>query len=442
VNYRPLSYTTSGAALVAALAVAIYFGAPEPKPTALQSATPVVPVPQSAPAPGIATIPEPEVDRSISAVPERMREIIERARTKGASTYWADAIELAFTEGFAAAVDHLRKFVPAEQLDEKISNLLALVGQERLEFLSEGLPLIHDPRQRSYASSSIINSWARKDALKLAAYATEHFSADQKNRAFELAVEALGKDSRFNDAQTVLNQMPASSARTRTIESLAHRWGKVDVGGGFAWARQFASAEDRLKAERTLIGEACAGASLERLQELATLYATEETRITWDSAIGQKLVATDVAAAAAWAETLQPASRDRLRQRVAVKVAETDLAQGTALALRLKSSSAIDEIHHALWQKDMRATTDWMWTLPDEYQHRVVVGIVMQWYRADEPAATAWVESLPAGGVRDRAMMWLAWEVDRAHPGTGGAVASKIADPKFKETAFNELPSH
>ena len=442
MNYRPLSYTTLGAALVAALAVAIYFGAPEPKPTALQSATPLISVPQSTPAPVIATITEPEVDRSISAVPERMREIIERARTKGASTYWADAIELAFTEGFAAAVEHLRKVVPPEEWDEKVLNLLAVVGGERLEFLSEALPLIHDPRQRSSATSLFISTWARKDALSLAAYATEHFSGDQKNSAFERAVEALGNDARFNDAQTVLNQMPASEARTRTIQSLAQRWGRVDIGGGFAWARQFEAAEDRLKAERALIGKASAGASLERLQELATLYATGETRTAWDSVIGRKLVGTDVAAAAAWAETLQPASRDLLRRLVAVKVAETDLAQGTALALRLEGPLAIDEIHHALWKKDMHATTDWMWTLPDEFQHRVVVGIVMQWYRADEPGATAWVESLPASGVRERAMMWLAWEVERAHPGAGEAVASKIADPKFKETAFNELRSH
>jgi hypothetical protein len=38
--------------------------------------------------------------------------------------------------------------------------------------------------------------------------------------------------------------------------------------------------------------------------------------------------------------------------------------------------------------------------------------------------------------------MWLAWEVERAHPGAGESVASKIADPTFKETAFNELRSH
>ena len=385
---------------------------------------------------------EPQVDRSISEMPEEMRRIIESARAKGVSNYWADAIELVFTVGFTAAVDSLRKFVPPEQLDEKISNLLSFVGQERLEFLSEGVQLIHDPRQRAFATSSIIHTWARKDALKLASYATEHLSGDQRNSAFERAIEALGKDARFRDAQTVLNQMPVSTVRTRTIQSLAQRWGRADIAGGFAWARQFTSQEDRLKAERALIGQASDGASLERLQELATLYATEETRITWDSVIGKKLVDTDVAAAAAWAETLQPASRDRLRHRIAVKIAQTDLVQGTALALRIKGPSAIDEIHRDLWQKDVRATTDWMWTLPDEYQHRVVVGIVMQWYRADEPGATAWVESLPASGVRDRAIMWLAWEVDRAHPGAGEAVASKIADPKFKEIAFNELRSH
>lgn len=450
VNSRPQTRTTVFvAALAAMLAAGLFFGTPQPLRTTSPSVVPAAP----APAGPLSTVPAAATvetaakdDESTNLLPELLRRIVGNVRAKGESIWWADAIEMAFTHGFTAAVDHLRQFVPAEQLDEKTSNLLSLVGQERLEFLGEGLPLIHDTNHRSSAASSIIYAWTRKDALKLASYATEHLSGDHKNRALERAIEALGKSARFSDAQTVLNQMPASKVRTQTIESLAQRWGSLDIDGGFAWARQLASAGDRLNAERALIGASRQGAWVERLQELATLYATEETRMTWDSAIGEKLVAIDVVTAAGWAETLQPASRDLMRHRIAAKVAQTDLAQGTALALRIEGdsarTSAIDQIHRELWEKDMQATTAWMWTLPDEFQHRVVVGVVMKWYRADEPGATAWVESLPASRVRDRAMMWLAWEVNRAHPASATEMANKIADPALRKTAFDELRRH
>jgi hypothetical protein len=274
-------------------------------------------------------------------------------------------------------------------------------------------------------------------------YSTEHLSGEQKNFALESAIRALSEAARFTDAQIALQQMPASQVRTRTLQSLAQRWGSRDIEGGFAWARQLASPEDRLNAERELIGAARQGASVERLRELATLYASDETRGIWDSVIGHKLVETDVVAAAKWADTLQPAPRDRLHQLIAAKIAQTDLAQGTTLALRIEGdsarTSAIDQIHRELAAKDMQAATAWMWTLPEEYQHRVVVGIVTKRFRADEPGTAAWVESLPASLVRDRAMMWLAWEVDRIHPGSATEFANRIADPALKKTALDQL---
>ena len=153
----------------------------------------------------------------------------------------------------------------------------------------------------------------------------------------------------------------------------------------------------------------------------------------------------DTEAAIALAGTLPDESRRSLQRRIAPKLALTDLARGTAFALRIDEEhariSAIDAIHQNLTQKSTQATIDWTWTLPEDLQLRVVVGIVTHWYREDEAAAKAWVAGLPQSRVRDRAATWLTWEVARRGDRAGAeAIANGINDPESKASAFKFMP--
>jgi hypothetical protein len=335
--------------------------------------------------------------------------------------------------------------MPPDRLDERIANLLSLLAQERLEFLIDGLPMIHGAESPFTVASGPINGWARKDPTRLAAFAFEHLDGKIKTYALDAAVGGLLKSGRFGEAESVLNKLPQSEKRAESFKKLAAEWGRQDFEGAIAWARRLSSPADQLALEKSAIGAGASKLTLQQARDLAAGYATEQTRTLWDSVIGGKVLDADPEAAIALASTLPDESRRSLQRRIAPKLALTDLARGTAFAVQIDEEhariSAIDAIHRNLTQKSTEATIAWTWTLPEDLQKRVIVGIVTHWYREDEAATKAWVASLPQNSVRDRAATWLAWEVARGGDRAGAlAIANGINDAEAKASAFKYMP--
>ena len=432
---------------VAVLVVAYYFSIPEPRQD-LATATTPAPEKISALEPTLAPPADAEElapPASAVLLPDMLQRLVARVREKGDNPWWADAIEAAYTSGFPAAVEILRQSMPPDRLDERIANLLSLLAQERLEFLIDGLPMIHGAQSPFTVASGPINSWARKDPTRLAAFAFEHLDGNIKTNALDSAVKELAKKGRFVEAESVLNKLPQSEKRTKSFKTLAADWGRQDIEGAIAWARGHSSPADQLDLEKSAILAGAYKLTLQQARDLATGYATEQTRPFWDSVIGGKVLEGDTEAAIALARTLPDESRRKLQTRIAPKLAQTDLARGTAFALQIDNESsrisAIDAIHHQLTQKSTQAAIDWTWTLPEDLQKRVVVGIVTQWYREDEAATKAWVASLPQNAVRDRAATRLAWEVARGGDRAGAeAIANGINDSESKASAFKFMP--
>ena len=432
---------------VAVLVVAYYFSIPEPRQDLATATTPApekISAPEPTPAPPADA---EELAPAVSAVvlPDMLQKLVARVREKGENPWWADAIEAAYTSGFPAAVEILRQSMPPDRLDERIANLLSPLAQERLEFLLEGLPMIHGADSPFTVASGPINSWAEKDPMRLAAFAFEHFDGQIKTYALDATVGGLLKYGQFVEAESLLNKLPQSKKRTESFKTLAAEWGQRDIEGAIAWARGHSSPVDQLEWERSAIRAGAHKLTLQQARDLAAGYATEQTRALWDSVIGGKVLDGDTEAAIALARTLPEESRRKLQTRIAPKLALTDLARGTAFALQIDEEhariSAIDAIHRNLTQKSTQATIDWTWTLPEDLQKRVVVGIVTHWYREDEAATNAWVASLPQNGVRDRAATWLAWEVARGGDRAGAhAIADGINDAEAKATAFKFMP--
>lgn len=433
---------------VAVLVVAYYFSIPEPRQDWAKAATPApekISAPKPTPA-ALADAEEPAPPASAVVLPDMLQKLVARVREKGENPWWADAIEAAYISGFPAAVEILRRSMPPDRLDERIANLLSLLAQERLEFLLEGLPMIHGAESPFTVASGPISRWAEKDPMRLAAFAFEHFDGQIKTLALDRAVGGLLKYGQFLEAEALLNKLPQSKKRTDSFKRLAEHWGRQDIEGAIAWARGHSSPADQFDWEKSAILAGAYQLTLQQARDLAARYATEQTRPFWDSVIGGKVLEGDTEAAIALARTLPDESRRRLQARIAPKLALADLARGTAFALQIENESsridAIDAIHEQLTQKSTKAVIDWTWTLPEDLQQRVVVGIVTHWYREDEAATKAWVASLPQNRVHDRAATWLAWEVARGGDRAGAeAIANGINDAESKASAFKFMPN-
>ena len=232
---------------VAVLVVAYYFSIPEPRQDWAKAATPApekTSAPEPTPTPP-ANAEELAPPASAVVLPDMLQKLVARVREKGENPWWADAIEAAYTSGFPSAVEILRQSMPPDRLDERIANLLSLLAQERLEFLLEGLPMIHGAESPFTVASGPINGWADKDPMRLAAFAFEHFDGQIKTLALDAAVGGLLKYGQFGEAETLLNKLPQSKKRTESFQTLAEEWGRQDIEGAIAWARGHSSPADQ-----------------------------------------------------------------------------------------------------------------------------------------------------------------------------------------------------
>ena len=159
----------------AVLVVLYYFSIPEPRHdwTAAATPTPGKTSPVEPPVALTTNADEPATNVGAVVLPDFLQTCVNQVRKQGKNPWWADAIETAWTRGFPAAVEVLRASVPPEQLDEKVANLLSLIAQEKLEFLIEGLPMIHGATSPFTVASGPINHWARKDPMRLVDFALE-----------------------------------------------------------------------------------------------------------------------------------------------------------------------------------------------------------------------------------------------------------------------------
>ncbi|MDQ3623283.1 MAG: hypothetical protein M3463_12460, partial [Verrucomicrobiota bacterium] len=311
-------------------------------------------------------------------------------------------------------------------------------SRENLDRFAQDLLAFDDPRLRSSAVNAVGGEWSRKDPLRWAAYAAQHLQGENRNAALFQAVRSLAASKRFDEARSMIEQLPESSARSSAVNDLGLRWGVQDPKGALAWTQSLPSEKERRAAEQRILGSA--RLTVEDLVTIANTAPEEATRHTAVQAAARKLIDSDVESAIVWAEKLPEELRPSVQSKVAAKLAQSDLARGTAYALQIKAEKnkvhAIHEIARELTSKDPRATAQWIGGLPANLQEPKTSGLVMAWYDIDAREASAWVESLPAGRLRDRALMSLAFCVSKSDKTAGRDIAMRISDPGLRGTAL------
>ena len=356
---------------------------------------------------------------------------------------WGAALELGWTD-MSAAIEQLSSFVAADKIAGKKADLIAVLAEERIKGFDQYLMLVDDPQLRAGLVKRVVSSWALKDPRLLVDWAVSNFSGDYKNTALNAAAGNFGNQGRFEEADSVLKQMPYSSARSKAINYIALQRGKVDFIGALDWAKQLDLREDQQGAALRIIANSASVADIEDLVGLANKTSDSTVRNALVSAIGKRLRESDLESGISWAATLPDELRGDMQAKISAKIANSDLNRATKYALQITNrdsqARAIDEIASGLISSNLVAAKQWVTTLPSrDMQDRAVTQLVTGWYKIDSMALSDWINGLPSGGVRDRALFTLAGQLKNSDKVSAKEVASQIQDSTLRSLANSGL---
>jgi hypothetical protein len=368
-------------------------------------------------------------------LPHRLYAIIARLRASGKKDEndWADALELAWSD-FPAAWQLVAKAFPS-RVREQREVLLLMIGQEDWHRALAGLELLSEASHRKTALGALVFYWARKDVTSLLEFA-QHLEGDERSTALEKAIPPLLASGRFGEADDLLLQITASFPRKTVIREIARARGRKDPHEALLWAATIENPDEQREAISFAMSEAIPRWGTEELLELADTSTVPYVRTMCISAVAAKLVDPDANIGLAWAEQLPADLKGIAKRRIAMELAKKDPARSTSVALQLPApDQLLDEVQRNLVKQGPERVIAWMNTLPEEYREREAWVLVGHWYHIDPKRVSSWIDQLPSGRVRNRALAALATNISKHDVSSARAVLSRIDDAQLR-TAF------
>jgi hypothetical protein len=368
-------------------------------------------------------------------LPRQLRATVAQLRATGTADQkaWADVLELAWND-LPAAWQLVAKSFPS-RVTEQRESLLLMIGHEDCRKALAGLDLMDDPARRKNIFTVIVSTWANKDLASLLEYA-KHLEGDERSVTLEKAIPRLLADERFGEADDLLLQIPNLPTRKYVIREIARARGRKDPHEALLWAGNIERADEQHEAISYAMSEAIPKWSTEELLELADTSTLPYLKKMCISAVAARLAETDANSGLAWAEQLPADLKGIAKQRIVRELAKTDPARATSLALQLPApDQLLDEVQRHLIKHGPERVIAWMYTLPEEYREREAWGLVDHWYRLDPQQVSSWVNQLPPGRVRNRALAALATNISRRDVTSAREVLSRIDDAELR-TAF------
>ena len=162
-------------------------------------------------------------------------------------------------------------------------------------------------------------------------------------------------------------------------------WAKKHPVAALSWLRSVRAGEQRVAVAEILCADLmpkhprAALALAESCRDGSDGVATRAASRNLLENLAQQWAERDFEAAADWALAKEPGeSRERLLRRLAFARAETDPGAASRMVAR-----------------EM---------IPGDHQDEAAMAVLHRWIQTDEGAALAWIESFPAGALRDRAL--------------------------------------
>lgn len=285
-------------------------------------------------------------------------------------------------------------------------DILSQLGGEKLERLAEGLALLPAQVRRS-AASSVLNTWAEKDPLRLAAYAKFALREELQNTALEKAVERLVGFGQFDEAVLIHSDMAKSKERLdafKAISGMAFTRGRSD---SVAWLSTIQDTDLRRVAEQTFAVKSVSGDSIDDTITLANQLTNPVAQTILIQGVSKKLASDSSVNPEGWISQLPEILRFPARQAYVIEIAKSSTRQATTLANALSDQQQreriLDYIQPLVMQAGVESSVAWISTIPEDSRPRAAYTLASKWASVDQDRARNWINSLPAGNLKERA---------------------------------------
>jgi hypothetical protein len=299
----------------------------------------------------------------IATLPAYLQECVMKARGSEPATPWADIIIEAWTD-LARAMQTIELVYRGDQKEQRKQELIAMLSCCDLNKLGEGLPFFKSADDIQLTVGAVAHYWSKVDPVTLAQYAESKLSGKQQNRCLQCAVESLVENGRLTEANLHLSKMALSTERSDTLRYLATKFGGTNLEDGLEWASRLDLADEKVFAAKVVIS--AAANSMETTELIASASQTQDSEAKkWlNFAIGEKLVSSgDFDEARTWIQSLPESFQNPLMAKLAIKLAQNDLAAGTQYALQMRSSASKETVFSTIAQealrKDPATATSW-----------------------------------------------------------------------------------
>lgn len=320
--------------------------------------------------------------------------------------------------------------------DQVQASLLVILGMRDLANIDRFLKLVTSG-ERFSALQTIGSAWAKRDASAFRVWATTHLDGMAKNYALAGAAIALVEKSDFHMAQETIDAIPFSNQRIEMIKLLAGKWGGLDADAALSWAKALPLPEERDNALFRLAYGVKDRYGADGLADLVNAIVDPSFRKNLTTQIIDTFAETGQAAdAKKWVESLPAEFNQTAFTKMIDKFASGDLNGWSEYVLKTTDkqnrSNGVQVMVGKYFVSSPQDASQWVLKLPQADKWTGISSLVSNWYGTDSLALSDWINQLPGGKDRDRALECLAYALKSSDATAAKDVAGKIGDKELQ----------
>lgn len=325
--------------------------------------------------------------------------------------------------------------------DQQLGYLLGELGKERLEVISDLLPLFTARSERAFALFAIEKDWLVKDPSTLIKFMHSQKDGMLKNEFMETVAQSMAELGRNREAAQMITSMPYSRERVWGIGTVAGDYARADIEGAISWVSSLKLPEEISEAQGSMWSALTAKRDLNGLTRFSEIAAptlrpavfAEIGKIAGEQGITelQKVV---------------PPQTSEYEQAVVGAMSSVPIGELTELANQAIAfqqpqlkAKAMAKYVERIFAQDQKQAVQWVNSCPPEIRPEAIKAVVNKWYNTDSMAASDWINSMPVGRDRDVALGTLASNLRGSDRAAARDVAAAITDKNTRESLLRSL---
>ncbi len=315
-----------------------------------------------------------------------------------------------------AAVDPLRALALAksQHLDttspQTLHQIIGKIAQTDPELALREVQNLPNSIQRNDALAQIASVLSTNDPELAAVFAEALPAGFPRNQAFSSIAHALLNEIGGAAAVTWINDLPDSSTRAATMDSLAQSWIQTNFAAAIAW---YQSTDDAAAKQQALSGFAKHWPRVDPSSFVDAVKSTTDPA-TLDLLLrfgaGGNLANSSPELALQLLDVLPPGDlQDRTLSSIVTQLSNRAPTEAIGLAQTLPAGpmqeTTIAQVMNNWGRQDPTGAVQWLQsqpaaTTPSSYY----ANLAQSWFGEDAAATSTWLKTLPAGPNRDAAL--------------------------------------